>query len=51
MVQTIDTFLICYKNMLWYSSEVPQWGTSDEYPQRMFLNLLVKEFQQQFQKQ
>ena len=23
--------------MLWYSLEVPQWGTSNEYPQHMFL--------------
>ena len=22
--------------MLWYSLEVPQWGTSNEYPQHMF---------------
>ena len=23
--------------MLWYSLEVPYWGTSNEYPQHMFL--------------
>ena len=25
------------KDVLWYSLEVPQWGTSNEYPKRMFL--------------
>ena len=42
-----NTFLILYENMLWvlqapqhiycgYSLEVPQWGTSNEYPQYIF---------------
>ena len=34
-------FLFLHKNliiyMLWYSLEVPHWGTSNEYPQHMFL--------------
>ena len=28
------------KKMLWYSSEVPQWGTSNEYPQHVFVQNL-----------
>ena len=36
--KSTDIFLISpQKHMLWYSLEVPHWGTSNEYPQHMFL--------------
>ena len=35
--KSTDVFLISpQKHMLWYSLEVPNWGTSNEYPQHMF---------------
>ena len=34
----IDIFLFLHENICCgYSLEVPQWGTSNEYPQHMFL--------------
>ena len=34
-----DIFLIpLQKHMLWDSLEAPHWGTSNEYPQQMFLS-------------
>ena len=36
--KSIDIFLISQrKNMLWYSVEVPHRGTSNEYPQHVFI--------------
>ena len=37
--ESIDIFFIIFqkKHMLWYSLEVPQWGTSNEYPQHLLL--------------
>ena len=36
-LKIIDFFFISLqKHMLWYSLEVPHWGTSNEYPQHMF---------------
>ena len=35
--KSTDIFLIFpHKHMVWYSLEMPHWGTSNEYPQHMF---------------